>query len=86
MPQFEVAPTAGPTVFVRARSEADAVARHLERSGLEAPSDGPAASGLEAPPVDLAEPEPGSGWREVRVGGAAWGRVRPRDRMRFRRD
>jgi len=79
MPQYEIAPTSGPTVFVRARSEADAVARHLAGLDVEAP-------GLEAPAVALGEPEPGSGWREVRVDGGAWGRVRPRDRMRFRRD
>ncbi len=30
--------------------------------------------------------EAGSGWRAVAVDGAVWGRVRPRDRMRFRRD
>lgn len=71
MPQFEIAPAAGPVVFVRARSEADAVARHL---------------GPEAGPLDLGEAAPGEGWRDVRVGGQPWGRVRPRDRMRFRRD
>jgi len=70
MPQFEIAPATGPVVFVRARSEADAVARHLG-----APAE-----------VDLSEAVPGEGWREVRVGGQPWGRVRPRDRMRFRRD
>ncbi|WP_412063371.1 hypothetical protein [Rubrivirga sp. IMCC45206] len=36
--------------------------------------------------VALAEPEAGSGWQAVTVDGQPWGRVRPRDRMRFRRD
>ena len=70
MPQFELAPAAAAPVFVRARTDLDAVRRHL----------GDAAE------VALAEPEAGSGWRAVTVSGAAWGRVRPRDRMRFRRD
>ena len=71
MPQFEVEPHGQPAAFVRARSEADAVARHL-------------GGATEA--VDVGEAEPGAGWRDVTVGGEAWGRVRPRDRMRFRRD
>ncbi len=71
MPQFEVEPHDQPTRFVRARSEADAVARHLGET--------PEA-------VEVGEPEPGAGWCDVSVGGAPWGRVRPRDRMRFRRD
>ena len=69
MPQFEVEPQDQPAVSVRARSEADAVAR---QSGADA--------------VELGDPEPGSGWRTVSVDGRPWGRVRPRDRMRFRRD
>lgn len=36
--------------------------------------------------VEVGDPEPGSGWRMVWAGGEVWGRVRPRDRMRFRRD
>ncbi len=36
--------------------------------------------------VVLGEPEAGSGWQAVTVDGEVWGRVRPRDRMRFRRD
>ncbi|MEM0961988.1 MAG: hypothetical protein AAGK21_05520 [Bacteroidota bacterium] len=36
--------------------------------------------------VTLGEAEPGAGWRSASVGGEVWGRVRPRDRMRFRRD
>lgn len=71
MPQFEIAPATGPAVFVRARSEADAVQRHL---------------GAAAEAVEVGDADPGPGWREVRVGGQPWGRVRPRDRMRFRRD
>ena len=70
MPQFELAPTSGPVAFVRARSAEDAVRRQVPEAGA----------------VDLGEPEAGPGWQEVRVGGAVWGRVRPRDRMRFRRD
>ena len=34
----------------------------------------------------LAAPEPGTGWQAVTRDGQAWGRVRARDRMRFRRD
>ena len=71
MPQFEVEPQDQPAVSVRARSEADAVARQ---------------SGADVASVELGEPEPGSGWQTVSVGGQPWGRVRPRDRMRFRRD
>lgn len=71
MPQFEVEPHGHAVTFVRARSEADAVARQ---------------SGTDTEAVALGEPEPGAGWRDVRVRGEAWGRVRPRDRMRFRRD
>ena len=36
--------------------------------------------------VALGEAEAGSGWQAVTVDGDAWGRIRPRDRMRFRRD
>ena len=36
--------------------------------------------------VEVGEAAPGSGWREAAVDGEPWGRVRPRDRMRFRRD
>ena len=71
MPQFEVEPRDQPALFVRARTGADAVARHL---------------GADAEAVQVGEPEPGAGWCDVTVGGEAWGRVRPRDRMRFRRD
>lgn len=70
MPQFEIAPTSGSVTFVRARTEEDAVRRHLG----------------EESEVELGEAAPGTGWREVRVAGGVWGRVRPRDRMRFRRD
>ncbi|MEO0557152.1 MAG: hypothetical protein AAF170_03095 [Bacteroidota bacterium] len=34
----------------------------------------------------VGEPEAGSGWCAVMVGEELWGRIRPRDRMRFRRD
>ena len=72
MPQFEVAPASGDPRFVRARSAEDAVRT--------------AARLAAGTPVALADPEAGSGWAEAEVDGAAWGRVRPRDRMRFRRD
>lgn len=71
VPQFETAPLNGPAVFVRARSAEGAVADVAGR-GAEA--------------VRLGDAEAGSGWREASVDGAPWGRVRPRDRMRFRRD
>ena len=70
MPQFEIAPASGPVAFARGRTAEDAVRRQLGDGGA----------------VELGEAEAGSGWREVRVGGQPWGRVRPRDRMRFRRD
>ena len=53
---------------------------------VRARSDHDAAERQSGAAVALGEPEPGSGWREVRAGGEVWGRVRPRDRMRFRRD
>lgn len=73
MPQFEVE-TPARTRFVRARDAADAV-RRAAPDALAAAADvalGPAARG--------------TGWCDVTVDGALWGRVRPRDRMRFRRD
>ena len=57
-------------MFARGRTAADAVRRHL---------------GADRDPA-LGDPEPGTGWQIVEVEGASWGRVRPRDRMRFRRD
>ena len=78
MPQYEVEPDGSPATFVRARSEADAVARVLEGA------DPPVLESADPPVLEGAEP--GSGWRVVVVGGEMWGRVRPRDRMRFRRD
>lgn len=71
MPQFETAPAAGPAAFVRARGPEEAVAR---------------AAGRGVGAVRLGEAAPGSGWREATVDGEPWGRVRARDRMRFRRD
>jgi hypothetical protein len=71
MPHFEVQPADQPSAFVRAKSDEDAVTRHLGASAGE---------------VDLGDAEAGSGWRAVVVDGASWGRVRTRDRMRFRRD
>lgn len=71
MPQFEVEPADRPAVFVRAKTDLDAVAGHLGDAAGE---------------IDLGDAEAGSGWQAVAVDGAAWGRVRPRDRMRFRRD
>ncbi|MDT0630588.1 hypothetical protein RQM47_13695 [Rubrivirga sp. S365] len=71
MPQFETAPLNGPSAFVRARSAEGAVAD---------------AAGRDVEAVEVGDAEAGSGWREATVDGAPWGRVRPRDRMRFRRD
>ena len=45
-----------------------------------------AARQLGAADAALGDPEDGTGWRSVTHGGETWGRVRPRDRMRFRRD
>ncbi len=72
MPQFETQPANADATMVRARTPADAV---RQCAGLP-----------EGTPVEMGEVEPGSGWSEVTVDGAVWGRVRPRDRMRFRRD
>ena len=69
MPQFELEPSGQPAVFVRARTDLEAVERHAD-----------------ARDVALEDAEAGSGWRAVTVGGEPWGRVRPRGRMRFRRD
>ena len=79
MPQFEFAPPGGDAVFVRARDAEGAVRDVIER--------GLAAEGLAAnAAVELGDPEAGSGWMAVALGGEPWGRVRQRDRMRFRRD
>ena len=75
MPQFEVQHGARAAVFVRARGPEDAVAKTVGASG-------PDESGA----VDVGPPAPGTGWRPVTVDGEPWGRVRARDRMRFRRD
>ena len=72
MPQYELDADDGATRQVRGRSPEDAVRRAL----------GP-APGAE---VSVGEAELGTGWCEVRVGGAPAGRVRPRARMTFRRD
>ncbi len=72
MPQFEVDPAHVPSQMIRARTAAAAV---RQSAGL-----------ADAAAVEVGEPEAGSGWAEVTVGGERWGRVRPRDRMRFRRD
>ena len=72
VPQFETAPLDGPAVFVRARSPEDAVRDAAGRGG--------------AVDVEVGAAAPGSGWRDAAVDGEPWGRVRPRDRMRFRRD
>ena len=74
MPQFELEAAGEPAAFVRARSPEDAVRRAL-----------PAEPGRQ-PPVALADAQAGTGWQDVTVDGRPWGRVRPRDRMRFRRD
>ena len=75
MPQFEIQRRAAAPAFVRARSAQDAVRRHAEL---------PADPGRQS--IALAGAEPGTGWQAVTVDGEPWGRVRPRDRMRFRRD
>lgn len=36
--------------------------------------------------AEIGEPEVGTGWCAVSQAGEPWGQVRPRDRMRFRRD
>lgn len=72
MPQFETAPADADPQMVRARTPEDAV---RQRAGLAAGA-----------AVAVGEAEAGSGWSEVTVDGRPWGRVRPRDRMRFRRD
>ena len=75
MPQFEVVRTGQPPAFVRAKDAHDAVRRHAKL-----PADPDRQS------VALAEAEAGTGWQAVTVEGETWGQVRPRDRMRFRRD
>ena len=72
MPQYETEPAGADPAMVRARTPSDAV---RQQAGL---ADGTS--------VEIGEVEAGSGWAEVLVDGAVWGRVRPRDRMRFRRD
>ena len=79
MPQFELDVTsaaagsadAAPRL-VRGRSAEDAVRRALALEG--------------AAVVEVGEAAQGSGWSALHVDGEARGRVRPRDRMRFRRD
>lgn len=72
MPQYEVESAPEPARMVRARTPANAI---RQSAGL--PDDAR---------VEVGEPEAGSGWCAVTVEGEPWGRVRPRDRMRFRRD
>lgn len=76
MPQFEVAFASGPPVFVRARDPEDAVRRAVTE----------AAGAAVNAALEVGDPEAGTGWMEVSHDGESWGRVRPRDRMRFRRD
>ena len=71
MPQFEL-DTDGAFRLVRGRSDQDAARRAL---GLSADAR-----------VELGDPEDGTHWAELRVDGVRAGRLRPRDRMRFRRD
>ena len=81
MPQFELEAAGQPATFVRARSPEDAVRRAL------GPPDASASdSDRQSPALAVGEAEAGTGWQEVTVDGLPWGRVRPRDRMRFRRD
>ena len=75
MPQFEISRPAAEPVFVRARSAQDAIRRHLATADTD-----------RQPDVALADAEPGTGWQAVTLDGEPWGQVRPRDRMRFRRD
>ena len=71
MPQYELAAD-GATRQVRGRSPHDAVRRAL---GPEPDAE-----------VTVGDAELGTGWCEVRIDGVPAGRVRARDRMRFRRD
>ena len=71
MPQFEL-DTDGAPRLARGRSPQDAARRAL---GLA-----PDAR------LELGEPEAGTQWAELRVDGVPAGRIRPRGRMRFRRD
>lgn len=77
MPQFELTDTGGGAVGrVRARDPEEAVRAWL---GLE---EGIEVS-LEDPPAAMDALE---GWRIIRVKGEELGRIRPHQRMRFRRD
>ena len=71
MPHYEL-DLDGTTRHERGRTPEDAVRRAL-------------ALGDEAR-VALGEAEGGTQWTDVRVDGVPRGRLRPRDRMRFRRD
>lgn len=72
MPQFELDVPPDAPRHVRGRSAEDAARRAL---GLAADAE-----------VALGEAAQGSGWAELRVDGEVRGRLRARDRMRFRRD
>ena len=79
MPQFEVSFTEGGTVFVRAHDAGDAVREAINQANRE--------TGLAINAAfEVGDPEPGTGWMDASMDGEVWGRVRPRDRMRFRRD
>ena len=86
MPQFEISRPAAEPVFVRARSAEDAVRRHLDATADSDRQPGAPLTGVDPGGVALAAAEPGSGWQAVTLDGEPWGQVRPRDRMRFRRD
>ena len=70
MPQFEIQPAAAAAPERVRARDAEGAVRAAAGEGR----------------VELGEAALGSGWREARVGGEPWGRVRPVDRMRFRRD
>ena len=73
MPAFEVLPPGSDApVRLRAAAAADAL-----RRALDLPPDAAVA---------LDPPEAGSGWQTATADGRAAGRVRPQNRMRFRRD
>ena len=77
MPQFEIetaaapGPSAGPPALTRGRTPEEAF---RQAAGV------PDTAALELDPADR------EGWHVARVDGVEAGRVRPHQRMRFRRD
>jgi hypothetical protein len=78
MPQFELrkSESGGDVERLRARSPEEAVRRWLDIPADEAVT-------FEKVPTPLEALE---GWSIIRVAGRARGRIRPHQRMRFRRD